>query len=229
MSDLLDQLNKNSGALSAIFSGVVTVATVVYAWLTAKLVQETRQMRKVQTEPRIQVTYRTRDEWINFLDISVKNIGLGPAQDVQFAIRALSNNPGAQELIDSLLKLGGFKTGLKYLGPGQEFSSFWSNLMDGNTTKVDSQISIVCQYQSVTGTKYAHEYVLDLSELKGSSNIGEPPLLKIAKHIETIEKDIHSLVAGFKRLGVDAYSQENRDAERAALEERFRQQRGAKE
>lgn len=229
MSDIFALLNTNSGALSAIFSGVVTVATVVYAWLTAKLVQETRQMRQVQTEPRIQVTYRTRDEWINFLDISVMNIGLGPAQDVQFVIRALSDNPGALELIASLNKLGAFKSGLKYLGPGQEFSSFWSSLMEGDMTKVDSQISVACRYSSVTGTMYSTEYVLDLSELKGSRSLGEPPLLKIAKHIEAIEKDIHSIITGFKRLGVDAYSQENRDAERIALEERFRQQQASKE
>lgn len=229
MSDFFAFLNTNSGALSAIFSGVVTVATVVYAWLTAKLVQETRQMRQVQTEPRIQVTYRTRDEWINFLDISVKNIGLGPAQDLQFSIRAVSDNPGAPELIASLNKLGAFKSGLKYLGPGQEFSSFWSSLMEGNTTKVDSQILVACQYSSVTGTKYSTEYILDLSELKGSSSLGEPPLPKIAKHIETIEKDIHSVITGFNRLGVDAYSQENRDAERIALEERIRQQRAPNE
>jgi hypothetical protein len=229
MTEFIEFLNKNAGALSAVFSGVVTVATVVYAWLTARLVQETRQMRQVQTEPRVQVTYRTRDEWINFLDVSVKNIGLGPAQNLRFEVKSLTDNPGAQELIDSLMKLGAFKGGLNYLGPNHQFSSFWSSLMDGNPTKVESRIHVICRYESVTGTKYEHDFILDLSELKGSSSIGEPPLLKIAKHLETIEKDLHSAITGFKRLGIDVYSQENRDAERVALEERFRQARESKE
>lgn len=56
MGDLLAFLNANSGALNVIFTGVVTIATAVYAVLTWKLVSETRQMREVQTEPKIEIT-----------------------------------------------------------------------------------------------------------------------------------------------------------------------------
>lgn len=226
MSDFLDQLNKNSGALSAVFSGVVTVATVIYAWLTAKLVQETRQMREVQTEPRIQITYRVRDEWINLLDIAVRNIGLGPAYEVKFEIRAETASSGSTELVSALMKLASFNSGLAYLGPAQEFFSFWTSLADGDNTKVESRIVIECTYRSVTGVKYKHDCVVDLAELKGSSRIGEPPLHKIAKHIEKLEKDVHQLMTGHGRLKVDTYTTADRADERALVEERMRQLRG---
>ncbi len=58
--------------------------------------------------------------------------------------------------------------------------------------------------------------VLDLSELKGISRIGEPPLLKISKQIESIAKNLDHFASGFKRLKVDGYSQADRDAENAA-------------
>lgn len=53
MQQFLDWLNENGGALSVLFAAVVMIATVVYARLTAKLVDETRFLRKAQTEPRI--------------------------------------------------------------------------------------------------------------------------------------------------------------------------------
>lgn len=216
--DWLDQINRNSGALSAVFSGVVTVATVIYAWLTAKLVNETRRMREAQTEPSLQVVYRNRDEWINLLDVAVRNIGLGAAYDITFEIRAELKEGDKNDLVDSLGKLGCFSKGLVYLGPNQEFTSFWTNLMDGHASKLDSRVFIHCRYRSATGARYESQCVLDLSEIKGISRIGEPPLLKIAKQLEVIAKDLNHLTTGFKRLRVDAFSQSDRDAERAELE-----------
>lgn len=214
----LDQVNKNSGALSAIFSGVVTVATVIYAWLTAKLVNETRRMREAQTEPSLHVVYRNREEWINLLDIAVRNIGLGAAYDVTFEIRAELRDGDKNDLVDSLGKLGCFEKGLVYLGPNQEFTSFWTNLMDGQASKLDTRVFIHCRYRSATGVRYENQCVLDLSEIKGISRIGEPPLLKIAKQLEAIAKDLNHLTTGFKRLRVDAFTQTDRDAERAEWE-----------
>ena len=213
--DWLDQINKNSGALSAIFSGVVTVATVIYAWLTAKLVNETRRMREAQTEPHIQVTYRTRDEWINLLDVAVRNIGLGPAYDITFQLRAEHVGDEKNDLVDSLEKLGCFSKGLAYLGPNQEFSSFWTSLMDGHASKLDMRVLVICRYRNATGIRYEIQCVLDISELKGISRIGEPPLLKIGKHIESIAKDLNHLTTGFKRLKVDGFTQADSDAEQA--------------
>lgn len=228
MNDLLEFLNKNSGGLSAIFSAVVTLTTVIYAWLTARLFFETRQMRQVQTEPRLQVTYKTREEWINFIDISVKNIGLGSAHNVQFTLEALSSNSSVDEMIEALKRLGALKNGLLYLGPSHMYASFWTSLADGSGNKIDSIIKVNCRYESSIGTKYQHDFILDLSELKGSSAIGEPPLLKISKHLETIEKDIHSTISGYNRMSVNVFSQKDRESENEALKERFRKERNAK-
>ncbi len=74
---MLEFLNKNAGALTVIFTAVVTLSTVVYAILTAALVKETRRMRQAQTEPKIEITLRPSDEWINLIRLHLKNIGLG--------------------------------------------------------------------------------------------------------------------------------------------------------
>jgi hypothetical protein len=212
----IDEINKNAGFIGLVFSLVVTIATVVTAWLNARLVSETRRMREAQTEPHIEVTYKIRDEWINLLDVVVRNIGLGPAYDISFELRAESSNEDKSDLVDSLEKMNCFSKGLVYLGPDQEFSSFWTNLTEGHASKLGTRVLVTCRYRNATSVRYEVPCVLDLSALKGISRIGEPPLLKISKQIESIAKSIDHLASGFKRLKVDAYLQADRDAENAA-------------
>jgi len=57
---------------------------VVYAILTWRLVSETRKMRETQTEPKIFITIQPREEWFNFIDVIIQNIGLSPAYGIQF-------------------------------------------------------------------------------------------------------------------------------------------------
>ena len=211
----LEKINSNSGVLTLIFSGVVTVATVVTAWLNARLVAETRKMRAAQTEPCLQLTYRSRDESISLLDVMVKNIGLGPAYDISFSIRAENRNDLPNDLEESLGKLACFSQGLVYLGPNQEFSSFWTSLYENHASKLDSRILVTCRFRSVTGEWYETPCVLDLSELKGVSRIGQPPLLSIAKHLESIKNDLGHLTNGSKRIKVDSFSKAGRDTEQA--------------
>lgn len=92
---MLDFLNQNAGALTVIFTAVVTLSTIVYAILTAVLVAETRRMRQAQTEPKIEVTIRPREEMINLIHVYVKNIGLGPAYDISFDITAEAGGRGS--------------------------------------------------------------------------------------------------------------------------------------
>jgi len=220
VSELFEFLNKNAGALSALFSGVVTGATVVYAWLTWKLVTETRQLRQAQTEPRVQVIYRPRDEWMALTDIVVRNIGLGPAYDISFDVHQQTESDTTARLAAELLELGCFRTGLSYLGPGQEFFSYWTNVTEGYEEKIQATLKIHCQYKSAGGVPYVHEYLLNLSELKGLTRIGEPPLLKIAKQIEKIQNHLYALVNGMRKLKVDVFSEAERDAEAAACRDK---------
>jgi hypothetical protein len=211
----IDEINKNAGFIGLVFSLVVTIATVVTAWLNARLVSETRKMREAQTEPHIQVTYKIRDEWINLLDVAIRNIGLGPAYDISFELRAESSGEDKNDLVDSLKKLNCFCKGLVYLGPDQEFSSFWTSLTEDHASKLGTRVHVTCRYRNATGVRYEMPCVLDLSELKGISRIGEPPLFKISKQIESIAKNVDHFASGFKKLRVDGYTQADRDAEKA--------------
>ena len=99
VNEILHFLNQNAGVLSLIFSGVVTISTVVYAILTAKLVSETRKIREVQTEPKIQITLKPFEFAISCIRLHIKNIGFGLAKNIIFNSKVISGGEGAEKLL----------------------------------------------------------------------------------------------------------------------------------
>lgn len=225
MGNMIAFLNANAGALNLLFAAVVAAATAVYAWLTAKLVAETRRLRQVQTEPHIEIFYRPRDEWISLLDVVAKNIGNGPAYDIKLSWEATVSNKGSETLLGRLGELKGFSAGIAYLGPNQEFFSFWTQMTEEFEDKIATQIRVRSSCRGATGAIYDRQHLLDLSELKGMSRIGEPPLLKIAKSIEALQKDLQRLATGFNKPTVNVVTHEDRERERKEWEERRAQSR----
>ena len=213
MADLLTFLNANSGAFNVLFSAVVAVATVVYAILTARLVRETERLRAAATEPALEVTYRSRDEAMALLDIVVKNIGSGPAYGVSFQVRAEPEGSGAKELLAPLHKLKSFNSGINVLLPGQEFSSYWTDVRKEFESKLKTIVTVSTTCRGATGIAYSREHVVDLSELDGVSRLGTPPLLAIARSLGKLQDDVHSLSTGFRRLRVETFSNADRERE----------------
>jgi hypothetical protein len=223
MADLISFLNTNAGVLNLLFSALVAISTVVYAWLTARLVREARSMREAQTEPRIEVFYRPRDEWISLIDVVVKNIGTGPAYAIFITASASHTSEGSSSLLQRLNELGSFRKGIAFLAPGQEFHSFWTTMTEHFEDKLQTSVVVKSRFRSSSGREYEARHQLDLSELKGVQRIGTPALLKIAKAVEKLQEDVNRLVAGLRKMKVDVFTSEDRERELAEwTEERVR-------
>jgi hypothetical protein len=216
---MLDFLNQNSGALMVVFTAIVTISTGVYAFLTAYLVAETRKMRQAQTEPKMEIVLRPREEWIHLVNLYIRNIGLGPAYDVSFNIEPEAGGEGAKKLIEDFTTANFLKTGLKYLGPGQEVMSGYSQMTEQFNQKVETVLNVSVHYRGVTGRPLQERIRIDFSELKGLSRIGKPHLYAIAQSLENIERAINGALSGFNRLKADVYTTEDRQQEKREWEE----------
>jgi len=220
----LEFLNQNSGAFSVIFSALVTGATIAYAILTWRLVSETKRMREAQTEPKVSVTIQPREEWINFIDMVIQNIGPGQARNIKFDV-----NPDFEYTKGMFLsELGPMKNGLGYLAPNQKLQFFLTSMAENFEEKRKKSFEITVSYENSAHKKYEDVYVIDFSPLIGLSRLGEPALYKIAKNIELIQKDINHLSTGFHRLKVIRYTREDIEAEREQLLERKNQKEDGK-
>jgi len=217
---LVEFLNENNGAFAVIFSAVVAIATVVYAFLTWRLVSETRKMREAQTEPKVSVTIQPREERIKLIDMVIQNIGLGPAYNIKFEI-----NPDFEYMKGKFLsELGFMKNGLKYLAPNQKLQFFLTSMIENFEEKTKKHFEIRVTYQNSIGKTYKDVYMIDFSQLIGLSQLGEePPLYKMAKNVEEIKKYIHHLSTGFHKINVIRYTKEDVEEETKQLLERSKQ------
>ena len=225
MKEFFDFLNSNTGALTVIFSAVVTVATAVYAALTWVLVKETRMMREVQTEPKLEVSVKSFDFAIHIVRLHVRNIGLGPALDVVFHPRVVSGGTSAEKLLAEFTDVNFFNVGLKHFGPGQERVSNYTQLTDDHDGKIASIISLDVTYRSATGKMYSDSLIVDMSELKGGYQLGKPHAYAIAQSLEKIEKDLHKISTGFNRIKANIYTSKDREREAADAQARREQAR----
>ena len=208
-------LNSNSGALTVVFTAVVTISTVAYAILTWSLVSETKRMREAQTEPRIEMTLKPLDFAINIVRLHVRNIGLGPARNVKFASRVASGGEGAEKLLEEFNKANFLKVGLKYFGPGHELHSGYTEITKDFDAKIASVLTYDIEYDSVTGKKYSDQTTIEVAELRGMNQLGKPNLYAIAQSVEAIQKELSHVVSGFKKIHADVYTAEDRNREEA--------------
>ena len=220
---MLDFLNQNSAALTVIFTAVVTISTAVYAILTACLVAETRRMRRAQTDARIEIVLKPSQEWIQLVNLYIRNIGLGPAYDISFDIEPEMVTEGTRQLIEDFTKANFLKSGLKYLGPGQEVVSHDSQMNENFEQKMSSVLHFIVHYKSATGKKHQERFRIDFSELKGFTRIGTSPLYVIARTLEKIESALHSALSGSSRIKTDIFTEEDRRREKKEWEE-YREQ-----
>jgi len=202
MGDLVAGLNDNAGAIQVVFSALVTLATVVYALLTWVLVSETRRMRKAQTDAKVTVSVESRPQHFGFVDIVVRNEGVGPAYDVHFGVQPLAAGAGDQSLVDTISELGFIQKGVGYFSPNQEFRSFLASLRENHELKMETTITVDVSYRTAAGEEVKDRYDLDFSVFRNMVQLGKPDLYSIAQSVEKVQKDVHHLTTGWKRLEV---------------------------
>lgn len=229
MMDALKFLNANSGALTVVFTAIVTIATAVYAVLTWKLVAETRLMRQVQTEPRMEITVVSFETALHLVRLRIRNIGLGPALSVRFSPSVASGGEAAHNLLKEFMETNFFSVGLAYIGPGQEHYSGFTEMTKDHDGKIASVLSIQVDYASSTGRRYSEAVIIDMSEKKGSYQLGKPHLYAIAQSLEKIQTDLHHVTTGFNRFAVNTYTSEDRQAEQDARRAQVAAERAERE
>lgn len=217
---LSEFLNQNESALTVIFSALITFVTIIYAFLTWRLFSETKRMREAQTEPKISIMVQPREEWINFIDLIVQNIGLGAAYNLQFMVKPDFKT----EFGVFLTELGFMKNGLKYLAPNQKIQYFLKNCV-GNYGEIIFEIKVT--YQNSIGKKYEDSYLIDFSQFADLNQIGIPPLHTISKNIEQIRDDIHKISNGYHKMKVVMYTKKEEEDEKEKSIEEYKKVRMA--
>jgi len=204
----MEIITNNNSIITLMFSAVVTFATVTYAILTWRLTSETIKMRKAQTEPCIAIYLKPSQASIHFLDLIIKNIGMGPAYDVTFKI--LEEFELKEKTDRKISQIDFINEGIKYMPPNHSLETYAFRILGQYNEIIDKAIKIQVSYKNSEKKKIVETTHLNMSQFKGKQTLGENPLNKIAKNIEKIKSDVHNLYSGFHHLKIDTYTSEDR-------------------
>ena len=214
---MIDTILQNEKLVTLIFSGAVALSTIVYAFLTWRLSAETIKMRKAHTEPNVSVYLEQNRASIHFLDLIVKNIGSGPAYDVTFKVLEEFDVPKEKKLS----QIGFIQEGIRYMPPDYLIRCYFLGFLGNYDQIIDKNIKIQVSYKNANGENISETISLNMSQFKGIQTLGEDPFNKIAKSIESIQKDIGHIASGYRHLRVDTYDSDDR----AKIKEEYEKQR----
>ena len=205
---------ENWQSLATVLSGF---STPVIAVLTYYLWRENRALRKAGSEPRLVAYYEPHPDGTGGLNITIANVGQGPARNVYFQFQDEHKELSKYNLIlDCTLRRGP----ISVIPQGEKISIFFAigyQLFKPNNFKDEKPISpfyIQLEWQTLQGrNKNTERFLLDVqpyADLPGFVN--KPYLLKLVDSVDKVEKQIGALKPMVGRLAnlIEASTLESR-------------------
>ena len=181
-----DWLNTNSGAITGIGALITAIATVVLVCITAFYAWVTRQMRLDAQKPEITVFLRPRELDIGRMVLCVRNIGEGPAKNIQFTCITDTS-------IDDI-SYPEFIKGIPYLASGQKIEDIIEpiTVRDQLIVSVQTPIGITVTYKDSMNNKYVRGFSLNSQLYQGVTQIDDL-LFDIHNALQSIGESLSSI------------------------------------
>jgi len=123
VQSILKWAGENTTFLGVAFTALGVAFTAFYTYLTARLLHENVELRKVETEPHVVAYLEPSIEARVFIGLAVGNVGNGPAYDVTFKVESTyvvkyGVPTDADTPLDHFLF---FRNGIGFIAPQQMF------------------------------------------------------------------------------------------------------------
>jgi hypothetical protein len=183
------------------------LATVVLVVLTFRYVRLTEGILENQTNPCVIVSVIHDDERPTILQLVIKNVGAGLAQDIRFDFsrpipaRAWGIAERDAKSVEPITS-GPLIDGVPALGPGEERRIDWGQY-GGLTKNLGSEPIIVeCTFKKNGKAMPPTKCTLDVKSFESTAT-AERPSMKAATELEKISKDLHNLATGLCNLKIE--------------------------
>jgi hypothetical protein len=186
---------------------VTAVATVVLALLTFMYVRLTKRILENQSNPCVIVSVIHDDERATILQLVIKNVGAGLAEDITFEFsrpipaHAWGISEKDAKIVEPMTG-GPLIEGIPALGSGEQRRIDWGQY-GGLTKNLGGEPIIVkCKFKKNGKAMPPMQCKLDVKSFEGTT-AAERPSAKAARELEKISKDLHHLATGFYKLKIE--------------------------
>ena len=190
-------LSDNTNVVSAIASLVGALSTLAIAVLTIFLWLENKALRKAGSEPKIVAHFEIHPNGSGAVDISLSNVGTGPALDVAFSFIA---DMGDFKKYGIKVNNSKSRSAITLIPKGDKITFFFSigfKLVRPSGTKDSDEIdplkpfTINVKWKNLAGKSFSGNYLMDIRQFHDLPGIFEkPPLVKVVDSLNAIGKEI---------------------------------------
>ena len=213
-------------------SAVITAgATAIYMLFTGWLIWETRKARESQERPQVDIYIQRARDWGNKIEFFIENNGFTGAHEIKLfcsqEFQCFSSNGNQKH--NKIQNWGPFVNGIPFLPPRGKRNYTLTFMTDDFENKIKTELIIKAEYKDNKGKKYSLEFPIRFSEFENTLLPIEDPSFKIAKHLESIQKNIEKITSGWSKLRVIHQSKEQHQEELKQHREELEQhQKGLK-
>lgn len=182
----LEYLAFDTSTLNFLLTAILVGTTVYYAFLTKKLVKETRLSREFHLEAHI-IAYLTNSETTpDVVSLNVKNIGNGVAKNIRLNIIKDIEYVNAKKLSE----IGIFEREIGVFPPNHHSKFNLMSLIDENDKKSNDYIEFEVIYDDLVNKNKSHVFKLYFKHIKGIGKLTPPDnyVGMISYRLEKIEK-----------------------------------------
>jgi hypothetical protein len=203
--------------LTICITATLAITTIVYAWITSRMLNETRKMRESQTEPHVFINVQPMERAKFILNMVIQNIGPGPAYNLRFKIEpdiVLRSN-------HKLSEINLMKQGFRYLAPNQKVECIVAHTIEEASKKERTLHNVTVYYEDKDKKHFEETFVMDFTEYFGLLYSDSDPFKGIIEKLDTIHKDLDSVTrdSGSKIKVVAWTKEEQEEYVRRQLEE----------
>jgi len=198
--------------LQLIFSFLVAIATLVYAYLTAQLVKlnkDIRDIQKKQLYPNINIDFQNEEHNMNLINIIIENIGKSTAYDVHINIKPDIGYYKNKKLSDLPIIKNNHD-----LPANKRIKFFLTNLLENTEDKIKEPFKISVDYKNEKGKQFNKEFEIDLNMLSGALYSAYTPIIDMRNFLNDINKNIEKLVEGKEKIKIIRYTKEEANKEK---------------
>lgn len=179
------------GMYQAAITAFATIGIFIVAFMTF---MENRKLREISTKPRV-VAYLEQDSrYVNFLNLSIKNIGYAAAHNVSIWINADKEDFSFHEV-----RIRN-ESDRKPIGTFPHGSKIMTELGFGHVLFKEPRLKpfeIVIEFEDMKGKKYRECCLLDISQFGGGlGTLAYPAEHEMAEALKNIGKHIENVSRG---------------------------------
>ena len=217
---MLEYLNHNAGGVTAIFTLALLLVTGFYAWTTFDLLREARQSRLMASEPRVVAYLRVNEVHSNIVQLHIANLSGAAAMGVTASISKLTDWPNPFDLDNSKILRD-----LKFLRPHEVLKFDLGVGPDLFQDDVPAEFQIAIAFQSLDGRAFSFDDKLRVESVEGHSHFQIYSIDDVARRLKEMTDALRSVI-GSRRLRVETYDADDREAERRRWDEQRASMKG---